>query len=277
MQCCRHNDDESSFSGRPDPQYRTPVDLILDDDDDEEDDDEDDFDGDDYDITFKNSLLRTAPEIIILSSTSGAAKFHGGSLGQYCLVPNKGWAVQRNTEKGDEQYLPRFIYRMPEDGWWIGNTPGKNSGWLRNATLSDTPPMTGWMYIFKNKWYEDPSLVITSLTPPWSADLMSLCDTITMAAWGPAAREQTACLGDFYRMREMWWNGRPVFRNSFGRLLHQSHNQGWFVGTEFGKTNLSGFTAYHCPADEKNWEYWDGSKHEHLPAIVKLHCNVHST
>ena len=146
---------------------------------------------------------------------------------------------------------------------------GVKCGYLRNLTDNKTVPTRGWeYYVDKSKsWTDDPSLVISP------GPMTSLCDSLTVTASGPAAERFPACLGEFSRT-ETWWNGRPVFKNSQGRLLHQSPEQGWIVGPELGTAGLSGSMAHHCPTIERKWTYWDGSKER--PASVKIECKVHA-
>ena len=104
--------------------------------------------------------------------------------------------------------------------------------------------------------------------------LSSLCDSLTVSASGPAAEMWIQCLGKFSRT-EMWWNGKPVFRNRQGWLLHQSAaDQGWHVGPKLGDYGLTGSMACDCPGSEKKWTYWDGANDR--PASVEIECKVHA-
>ena len=155
-----------------------------------------------------------------------------------------------------------------DDEWRIGDTPGKKISFLKNLTQSQSIPLDGWMYSDgKGTWPADTTLVISP------GPLSSLCDSLTVSASGPAAEKQPDKLGEFSRTK-MWWNGKPVFTNSQGRLLHQSHAQGWIVGPRLGKAGLNGSMAHNCPSREENWTYWDGTKDQ--PASVKIKCNVHT-
>ena len=200
---------------------------------------------------------------LVLTSTEGAAQLQGGSLGQYCYDPVTGTYIQTNTEGGHEKYQPVYIYPV-DDEWRVGPTPGKKSGWMYNPTKSKSLPVVGWMYADET-WHADTSLVI-------SPGPLTLCDSLTVFASGPTAEKQPASLGEFSRT-EMWWNGKPVFRNSHGQLLHQSNNQGWIVGVKLGKVLLAGSMAHHCPGSEKKWTFWDGTND--IPASVKIECKVH--
>ena len=204
---------------------------------------------------------------IVLSSAGGTARHQGGCLGQYCYDPDKGCYVQTNTEKGHELYHPRYLYPV-DDGWWVGPTLGVRAGSLRNRTQNQSLPLEGWRYYDGKTFISDTTLVI-------SPGPLTLCDTITVSASGPAAESRPDCLGEFSRT-EMWWNGKPVFRNIQGWLMYQSSTQGWIVKPIFGYFGLSGSMAHHCPAREDKWTYFNRSKFQHLSASVKVKCNVHS-
>ncbi len=209
---------------------------------------------------------------IVLSSTEGSAQTKGGSLGQYSYDPDKGCYVQTNTQKGYENYKLRYLYFV-DDGWWVGSTPGVKSGTLNNPTSSQSLPLVGWKYFDGKSWITDSTLVISP------GPLSTLCYILTVSTSGPAAEKQPHCWGKFSRT-EMWWNGRPVFRNSQGQLMHQSPHEGWYVGPalggyELGTAILLGSMAHQCPASEEKWTYWDGSKYR--PASIKIKCNVHTS
>ena len=154
-----------------------------------------------------------------------------------------------------------------DDVWYVSDILGEKTGYLKNPTKSKSMPLDGWMYADKVTWNADATLVISP------GPLSSLCDSLTVSASGPVAEVQPECLGEFSRT-EMWWLGRPVFRNSQGWHLYQSPYQGWTVGDKLGKRELIGYMARHCPAGEEIWSYWDGSNWR--PATVKIECNVHT-
>ena len=124
------------------------------------------------------------------------------------------------------------------------------------------------MYADNGRFHADTTLVI-------SPGPLTLCDSLTVSASGPAAEKHPVKLGEFSRT-EMWWNGKPVFRNSQGQLLHQTPDKGWDVGVKLSKAGLQSSMAHHCPAfEEKKWEYWDWSQSQWKPASVKIECKVH--
>ena len=153
----------------------------------------------------ESELIDFSPSstLIVLSSSGGAAKHQGASLGQYCHDPDKVCYVQSSTEEGKENYKPRYLYPV-DDVWCVSETLGekKEGLFLKNPTKSQTLPTTGWMYSNGKSWTADPSLVI-------SPGPLTLCKSLTATS---------DSLGEFSRT-ELWWNGKPVFRNRKGRLL----------------------------------------------------------
>ena len=188
-------------------------------------------------------------------------------MGQYFYDQDIGCYVQKNTEKSEEMYVPRYLFSSPDNDWGGSDTPGDKSGWLYNPTPSKTLPLSGWWYYDGRSWSSDPSLVITP------SPMTSLCDKIMLSFDEPAAQKKwPLCQGEFSRT-EMWWNGRPVFRNSQGQLLHQSPEQGWSVGAKLGFACISGSMTHDCPASEKKWKFWDET--QYLSAKVHFRCDVH--
>ena len=116
-----------------------------------------------------------------LTSSGGASKYKGGCLGQYCYDPDTDCYVQSNTEAGHEKYRPRYIYPV-DDVWYVGDKPGEKGGYMKNPTKSHSlPPLDGWMYADKdNTWAADTTLVISPAP-------LTLCDSLTVSASGPAA------------------------------------------------------------------------------------------
>ena len=79
---------------------------------------------------------------VVLSSTGGASKNCGGRMGQYCYDQDIDCYVQKNTEKSEEMYVPRYLFSSPDDVWGASDNPGDKSGWLYNSTPSKTLPLS---------------------------------------------------------------------------------------------------------------------------------------
>ena len=56
---------------------------------------------------------------MVISSSGGAAKHHGESLGQYEYHEDKGYYVQTSTEQSEGLFTPRYLYRDEYDEWEI--------------------------------------------------------------------------------------------------------------------------------------------------------------
>ena len=54
----------------------------------------------------------------------------------------------------------------------------------------------------------------------------------------------------------VWWNGRPVYKSSKGKVLHHGHGgKGWMIGPELGFYEFIGSRSHHSPVSEQNWKY----------------------
>ena len=62
-------------------------------------------------------------------------------------------------------------------------------------------------------------------------------------------------LGQFGRTGK-WWNGRPVFRNGHGWVLHHGLlDHGWMIGKDLGEWHVKGSFSMHDPADRNSWNF----------------------
>ena len=203
--------------------------------------------------------------VVVISSTGGAAQHQGGALGQYEYVEDRGYFVQTSTDMENELYQPKYLYPDENDEWWVGSTPGESRGCLYNPypTPSKTLPASGWQYAHSKAWHDDPFLTVSP------GPLPPLPSQNTVTATGAAAEKWPEWLGVFTRT-ERWWNGRPVFVNTQGRLLHHgADDYGWVIGCKLGGYKaLSGSRAHHSPASERSWTYWTGS--EWRPASITV-------
>ena len=201
-------------------------------------------------------------KFVVISSTGGAAQYHGEVLGQFEYDEVKRYYRQTSTEQGHEKFQAIFLYPDADDSWWINDTPGEMAGRLLNPSPSKSLPTSGWQYDDPSMehWQDDPNLTISP------GPLPPLARQFTVTATGAAAERFPSYLGVFTRT-ERWWEGRPVYTQ--GRLLHHGpNNHGWVIGDALGKIALSGSKAHHSPVSEENWRYWTGS--EFLPASVTV-------
>ena len=206
---------------------------------------------------------REKPErMIVISSTGGAAQHQGGVLGQFEYDEDKKHYSQTSTEQGHENFKAVYCYPDADDRWWVNDTPGEKNGFLRNPSPSKSLPTSGWQYYDGKSWPDDPTLTISP------GPLPPLARQFTVTATGAAAEKWPKYLGVFTRTQR-WWNGRPVYTNTQGELLHHGNvDAGWTIGDTLGWRALSGSRAHHSPVSEENWRYWTGS--EDKPASVTV-------
>ena len=193
---------------------------------------------------------------MVISSSGGAARIHGGMLGQYEYHGDKGYYVQTSTEQS--------VYLFhDEDCWLVGRTPIPSEGRLRSPSFSKTPPSSGWEFIDDDKWQDDQTLTVTP-------GPLTLPRQFTVTARGAAAEVCPECQGVFTKT-ERWWHGKPEFVNTKGYFLsHGVNDDGWVIWTksESNQYSLRGSRGRYSPASEKSWRYWTGS--EDKPASVTV-------
>ena len=198
-------------------------------------------------------------DTVAISCTGGATQYVGHALGQYEYLKDKGYYVQKSTEKSNENFVAIYLYPY-EEFWCIGHTPGLDNCWMRNLLPSKALPTRGWQYADGESWKDDQTLTVTP------GPLPPLPRQFTVTATGAAA-ELRAILGVFTKTQR-WWYGRPVYVNTIGQYLyHGPRDLGWTIGP-LGYEALIGSRARHSPAKEDSWKYWSESKWK--PASVKV-------
>ena len=198
---------------------------------------------------------------MVISSSGEAAQYDGHALGQYEYLEDKGYYVQTSTEQSDENFRALYLY-LVDDIWFVSGTTTFRGGWLRNPNSSQTPPTSGWQYADYDGWHDDPTLTVTP------GPLPPLPRQFTVTAKGAAAELWPCDLGVFTKT-ERWWDGRPVYANTGGRLLHHgAGDAGWQIANKLGTNVLRGSQSHHSPTEEKSWRYWTGSRYK--PASVTV-------
>ena len=229
--------------------------------------------------------------VVISSGENGVAKYHGGFLGQYEYDEDKRYYTQtstaapKNTFTSATSYLARsiisvmgpgpvedtkliscppspeltssttlriYLYPDEDDIWWVGLTPGKKDGWMRNPTPSKSFPRKGWHWTDGKIWYADNTLVISpGQLPPLPTKFM-----VRLTDAKAKAKKFQDGLG-VYTKTERWWLGRPVYKNMRDwRLCHGPGGHGWMIGPASGEPVLSGFGSCDSPVDQR-WRYWE--------------------
>ena len=183
---------------------------------------------------------------------------HAQFLGQYDFDEDKGYYVQTSTEHSDEKFKPAYLF--PRDGWSVSDyVASLQTYYLRNRSPIKT--VYGWEYSCSSvSWCSDPTMLLTpGPLPPLAAQF-------NVTASGAADEKWSSFLGVFSRT-ERWWDGRPVYVNTYGRLLHHD-NPGWVIGDKLGWRALRGSRSHHSPAHKDSWRYWTGS--DWRPASVTV-------
>mgnify|MGYP003334519563 CR=1 FL=1 len=210
-------------------------------------------------MTMKVSI----PSAMLVISGDGQHK--GECLGVYgCFM--HGCFNQATTS---DNATPRYLYPVAGSGWYNSDLPGKEGGWLKNESKSETVPTTGWKWADgKGGWHDDPTIKITP------GKMQSLCETITIQGQGEVVTEHPSSLGTFTRT-DKWFNGLPVFINDKGGYLHSSNANTWSVGSKIGGYFIRSTTAPLCPAQTKEWVYWTGKAPGDVkPATITVTCNT---
>ena len=163
----------------------------------------------------------------MISSSGGAARIHGGILGQYEYHEDKGYYVQTSTEQSNERFQAIYMYPDSDNCWWVNDTPGEKEGWLKNTRTNNEglPENGSWQYWDgKGSWQDDRTLTL-------SRGPLPLPRLFTVTATGAAADKWPDYFGEFTRTQRWWW-GRPVYTNTQGRLLHRgSRDNGCEIGS----------------------------------------------
>jgi len=196
-------------------------------------------------------ISRGKPKMLVISSTGGAAKLHGGFLGQFEYQEDEDYYLQTSTDQSHENFRARYLYHDEEQRWWISSKrPGKKSGYMCHTRPNKDLPENGyWQYVDGNgSWQHDGTVTI-------SKGPLSLPRVFTVTGTRAAAREWPECLGEFTRTQR-WWAGRPVFGNGEGMLLHHGPGDyGWMIGRPLNRAALRGSQSHMSPSLQTNWLY----------------------
>jgi len=193
-------------------------------------------------------------------SMGEVAKQLSDVLGQYEYHGDKGYYVQTSTEQSNEEFEARYLYRDEDDKWWVSDTPGERSGWLRNTGSSQTPPINThtWQYFdpTKKTWQENQDVFVTDDFSPMLSEFSVL---LSVVAYPEKWKVLGKYLGSFIKTQR-WWLGRPVYANEEGRLLyHGGDEYGWVIGDRIGTrvvlrgSDLRAYSTF-------GWEYYTGSE-----------------
>lgn len=230
--------------------------------------------------------------LIVLASDGIAAEYAGEKLGQYSLsgdLNNSPYYVQTKT-LSDSDSPPVYLYRADNNQWYVNPVLGKRRGWLYNPSGSVSVPKTGWrLPDGKGGWLDDPQLTVR-------CGPLTECGDITVTSNGPAANNQSSCLG-VYKRTDIISCGRPVFKqtrawilNPWARDKYLGIAPGstiWAISDKPGATaaGIQSAAGANCPAsqrnryskrdNEKSWMYSDNGRWHEDPSIT-VTCSNHS-
>jgi len=180
---------------------------------------------------------------IVLSSTAGAARYQGSSLGEFTMAGVHGgrpYYKQKDTEGNPDLFLFSScdLLQIVNCDWLVGPTLGGNIASLVNYQSSPLPPVNNWYYRMHGEWIGDDlslTLEFTTLSP---------CQLVRVEGKGGVVRAQSSSLGDYRLEMGRWSCGRPVFRK-VGKdpkfLLVPSDWPGWSIKNS--TTDTTGFIA----------------------------------
>jgi len=182
--------------------------------------------------------------MIVLSSDGKASEDAGSCLGQFVFDPTKQCWIQSN-DGNYQEYVPRFIYKVDDAGWFVSDEHGKKDGWLGNDARTNTLPLAGWKYCGA----EDPTLSITI------GPLETNCDSVNIKLRGKVAEWYPETQG-LYKKQNMMWQGHHVFKNSNNKnyLYVDGYYSSWAVGSELGDDGkLRGTPVHSCLSKATRW------------------------
>jgi len=199
----------------------------------------------------------------VLSSTGRAAEHQGARLGIYEEIDHE-YGSRVFRQRGGTVY----IYKK-DDTWWCGKTVGGSSAYLYTTDLFSK---TGeWYYARDGGWKkDDPTLQFLPLSPTSCI----LQPSILITSTGRANSIQPDYLGSFTLVPGVFSAGRPVWRNTKGKVLKINPGQdnfGVYDGIESSNREVRSASGPTCPTDTKAghsdrygenvWRYYDGGRH----------------
>ena len=240
--------------------------------------------------TAQNALSKSnldETDTLLVTSSGPTAEHQGGYIGVYRedgTYNNFPYYKQEDTERSDDKEF--LIYRRRKGGWAIGTGLDETIIKLKNASETESVPLTGWTCnVGDGKFRNDPHLRI-------SPDQPSACGEITITASGGAAAKQPECIG-VYTLTPKLSAGRRVFKHQTQQryLLVRPGYVQWGVSesveSDEGRMRSSCAPSM-CPADQRaltserfgwtSWQYkhlrlFASDKWKHGDITVK--CSVH--
>jgi len=210
-----------------------------------------------------DSTTSTTPGFIVLT---GDGKNMGLVLGEYHLIdPEQIIYQQSSSEKQDEKYVAKYIYRVEGSGWWVGSKVGEKAGWISNPSLIKTLPRSGWGYGDGTGTFPaDDSITVNE------GRLISDCPKINITLTGAALQKWPEVAGVYTVQPNRFFSGRHIYKNEENWLLHCSNEGVWFIGDKLGYYGIKSRSAPMIPSSSDEWFYWTGT--EAKEADVEVTC-----
>jgi len=198
----------------------------------------------------------------VLSSTGRAAEHQGARLGIYEEIDHE-YGSRVFRQRGGTLY----IYKK-DDKWWCGSTVGAYTG---SFYTTDLFSKTGEWYYWDGAYQKDDQ---TLQFLPLSPTSCIIQPSILITSTGPANSIWPDYLGSFTLVPGVFSAGRPVWRNTKGKVLMIRPgitHFGVYDGIEStGGSYVRSLSGPTCPTDIKAghndrkgrnaWWYYDGGK-----------------
>ena len=168
-------------------------------------------------------------------------------------------------QRGGELYL----YQYKNADWVVSKNIGDSKDGSTSMIYTSDLDSSDWYYYGNGKWQNDDS---TIQFLPLSSSSCILQPSILLTSTGPTATTRPDYLGTFHIVQGQFSAGRPVWRNSKGKVLKIENGQTSFgVYDDLTSTNLEvrSSSGPTCPTDAKAanserddehaWLFWDGT------------------
>ena len=215
--------------------------------------------------TFHESMnVKTVNKVTISSKglVTDESSAVSANLGQYVYDQEKNYYKQSTTVLDSD---PRYLYRSQSDGYWyVGDDIYKNEGYFKSVNKDDTLPLIGWQFWndSTSSWQEDITLTITGAR--------SQCIAYNVIGQGSVSEEWPSYFGQFVITND-WFNGRPVYKNTNGKVLCVDGSYGdWNIGEDYEDYNIWSVDLPMYPDRVKSWMFYDGTSEQ--PADISVIC-----
>ena len=173
------------------------------------------------------------------------------------------------------------MYQYTDGNWKVGPTLGGAGAGMYTTDLKNKG--TDWKYWDGKKFQNDDS---TIQFLPLTSSSCILQPSILLTSTGPTATTRPDYLGTFHIVQGQFSAGRPVWRNSKGKVLKIRNGKTRFgVYDDLTSTgvNILSASGPTCPTDAKAansarydyhaWRFWDGANYVEDQKITATSVN----